>query len=128
MLSKIRIPGPYAVLAVGLLMVLILTTSMNSSPQIDVPGSQSQRVLDQLLDFAHFPIYALLTFLIVVAFDDFRFFFLFTALTIAVLFGILNEFVQLHVPGREFSFKDMLVNAAGALLVIFFFARLKKTF
>lgn len=39
----------------------------------------------------------------------------------AVCFGVLNEFVQAHVPGREFSIGDMLRNALGAGLTLFFY-------
>jgi len=41
--------------------------------------------------------------------------------TAAVCFGIFNEFVQAHVPGREFSIGDMLRNALGAGLTLFIF-------
>jgi len=34
------------------------------------------------------------------------------------LFGVLNEFIQLHVPGRFFSIGDMINNAFGALVGI----------
>jgi hypothetical protein len=43
------------------------------------------------------------------------------AFAVAVCFGILNEFVQAHIPGREFSIGDMLRNALGAGLTLFFY-------
>ena len=42
-------------------------------------------------------------------------------LSAAVCFGVLNEFVQAHIPGREFSVGDMLRNALGAGLTLYFF-------
>ena len=44
----------------------------------------------------------------------------------AVCFGILNEFVQAHIPGREFSVGDMLRNALGAGLTLYFFRNKQK--
>lgn len=41
----------------------------------------------------------------------------FAAFTIAVLFGVLNEYVQSITPGREFSVADMLRNALGAAII-----------
>lgn len=38
--------------------------------------------------------------------------------TAATLFGVLNEFIQAHVPGRFFSIGDMINNAFGALVGI----------
>lgn len=43
--------------------------------------------------------------------------FLFLSFLIAVLFGVLNEFIQAHVPGRDFSVADMVRNAFGAGLM-----------
>ncbi|MFP4473264.1 MAG: VanZ family protein, partial [Candidatus Omnitrophota bacterium] len=37
---------------------------------------------------------------------------------IPVCYGIINEFVQSHVPGRTFSIGDMLRNALGAFLAV----------
>lgn len=41
---------------------------------------------------------------------------LLTAFVISAIYGVLMEMGQYFVPGRSFSFLDMLANASGALL------------
>ncbi len=41
---------------------------------------------------------------------------LFVAFSISAFYGLLMEIGQYFVPGRTFSFLDMLANASGALL------------
>ena len=51
---------------------------------------------------------------------------LLTAFMISVTFGVLNEFIQAAVPGRDYSYADMLRNALGAGLAIGIWARTLK--
>jgi len=44
------------------------------------------------------------------------------SLVATVAFGVLIEFAQAAVPYRQFSPADMVANAAGALLVVGWFA------
>jgi len=42
------------------------------------------------------------------------------AVVVSVLYGITDEIHQLFVPGRFFSLFDILANAIGSLLIVFF--------
>lgn len=42
----------------------------------------------------------------------------FFVFVIAVLYGVLNEFIQAHVPGRFYSVSDMVHNAIGVFIGI----------
>ena len=83
----------------------------------------NQNLLDHLLDFAHLPIYFLLTLLIIFGVNSFELRFQIAVFLIAAGFGVLNEYIQVHVPGRSFSVSDMLVNALGAFLAILICSR-----
>ncbi len=43
-----------------------------------------------------------------------------TAIIISVAYGVLDEVHQLYVPGRIFSFFDMIADAVGSVLVVIF--------
>ncbi len=113
--SNFYLPRPVALIFVGVFMAIIFYTSTIPSPKVDVA---SQSLVDHALDFAHFPVYAILTFLLWAVFDSIKFSYQIIVFMIAFFFGVFNEFVQLHVPGRSFSIKDMAVNALGALFTI----------
>ena len=51
----------------------------------------------------------------------------FLVLVIAALFGIVNEIIQITVPGRYGGTVDMMLNFAGALLGIVFFSLVEKS-
>lgn len=106
---------PGALVALGVYMAIILCTSTMPSPVVSQP---SQSFVNNVLDFAHFPVYCVLTLLLLNVFSQANFFSQATVFAIACCFGIFNEFVQLHVPGRSFSVKDMAVNSFAALVTI----------
>lgn len=116
-IQKFYPPRFVAILLVGLSMAAILYSSTQTSPKV---AGVNQSFVDHVLDFAHFPVYSFLTLLLFLAFRSFKFRFQMIIFLMATFFGIFNEFVQLHVPGRSFSVKDMVVNALGALLTLAF--------
>ncbi len=113
--SNFYLPRPLALILTGVFMSIILYTSTVPSPKVDV---SSQSFVDHALDFAHFPVYIVLTFLLWAVFASAKFRYQIIVFAIAFFFGVFNEFVQLHVPGRSFSIKDMAVNALGAIFMI----------
>lgn len=48
-------------------------------------------------------------------------------LLLTTIFGLNDEWHQLHVPGRYFSLSDIALNIAGALFGLFVYARLKES-
>jgi VanZ family protein len=113
--AQLRLPRPLALLLAGLFMALILYTSTKPSPQV---SGLNQSLVDHILDFAHFPIYALLTFLLLLALCSFDLRRQVAAFILAVSFGALNELVQSATPGRSCSLHDIIVNALGAAVTI----------
>jgi glycopeptide antibiotics resistance protein len=51
----------------------------------------------------------------------------FLVLVIAAFFGIVNEVIQIAVPGRYGGTADVVLNIAGALLGIVFFCLVEKS-
>lgn len=41
------------------------------------------------------------------------------AILVTLFYGVLDEFHQLYVPGRTFSYSDMGLDALGGLLIVF---------
>ena len=113
--SRFQLPRPFGIILSGMFMAAILYTSTMPAPKVD---PTAQVLVDNVLNFAHFPIYAVLTFILLLSFCSFEFPCQVSAFLIAVFFGIFNEFVQLHTPNRSFSFSDMFLNAAGAFFTI----------
>ena len=113
--TKFFLSRPVALIVAGLFMALILFTSTKPTPRVD---GIDQTLLDRVLDYAHFPMYALLTFLLMLAFCSFDLRRQIAAFVIAVGFGVLNEIVQMSTPGRSCSAHDIIVNALGAFLAI----------
>ncbi|MCC6759518.1 MAG: VanZ family protein [Candidatus Omnitrophica bacterium] len=126
--SKVHLSRPVALIVAGLFMALILYTSTRPTPKV---AGIDQSLLDHVLDSAHFPMYALLTFLLMLAFCSFDLRRQIAAFVIAVGFGVLNELVQMSTPGRSCSAHDIVVNALGACLAIVcvnvFFVKNKKS-
>ncbi len=122
-----------------LYMLVILWSSMVSSGSSPTEGFSTRGCV---MNFLHIPAYSLLAyFFLRTAFSvcaastpgsgDFipgRTTFIISALvfTAAVCFGVFNEFVQAHVPGREFSIGDMLRNALGAGLTLVIHLRRRR--
>lgn len=47
--------------------------------------------------------------------------FIFIAIAIAIVYGVLDEFHQLLVPGRYCAFSDFLIDSAGILFASFLY-------
>lgn len=123
-----RLSRPVSLIITGLFMAMILYTSTKPTPKVDVID---QTLFDRILDLAHVPMYALLTFLLMLALSSFSLRRQAAAFMVAVGFGVLNEIVQIATPGRSCSLHDILDNALGALFAIlcvnFFIYQAKKT-
>lgn len=61
----------------------------------------------------HFLIYALFTLTLFKAFGTLK-----TAFATSLVYGILMELLQLHVPRRAFQFLDIGVNSLGSVLAL----------
>ncbi len=99
-----------------------------------MPGSSDTEGFSKrgvVLNFLHIPAYSVLAFFLIQTLHGHALSWktggercvLFLVFGLAVSFGILNEFVQASVPGREFSLGDMLRNALGAILTISFYKK-----
>ena len=114
-MTALHLPRSAWFIFAGLFMAFILYTSTQPAPHIQ---GVNPSLVDHALDFAHFPVYSFLTLLLILAFG-FEIHFQVLALVVVILFGALNEFVQMGTPGRSCSVKDEIVNILGALLTIF---------
>ncbi|MFA5261477.1 MAG: VanZ family protein [Candidatus Omnitrophota bacterium] len=121
----------WLVLTFSYMLAILWSSTIPSSS--DTEGFSKRGLV---MDLLHIPAYSILAYFFLRTFCAFRLLskdtgslpfmsqvlviqvFVFTA---AVCFGIFNEFVQAHVPGREFSIGDMLRNALGAGLALFFY-------
>jgi VanZ family protein len=121
-LKHLRVPGYIFMVAAGFFMGVICWSSTRPSPHVE---GISQNFIDHLLNFAHLPVYSILTILILLGCNSFELRFRIFAFLLAASCGILNEYIQLNVPGRSFSVSDMLVNTLGAFLAILLFTRFK---
>lgn len=118
--NNVSFPG-YSIFLVALMyMVAILMLS-------SVPGDISDDsaalqvflwVPPTLQNLLHVPVYAGLAFVWCRGLEPRlrRPAYLYAALLITVLFGILDEWYQSHIPGRFASISDVINNALGALL------------
>jgi VanZ family protein len=48
------------------------------------------------------------------------------AVFLSSLYGIMIEFIQLHVPGRSFDLKDWALDTLGAISFLFIFKKLQS--
>ena len=102
--------------------LLYITGILCSSLQQGSPESTS--ILSAVFNFLHIPAYSGLTFLLFgtlytyaahhkMMVPNYRLLYL-SSFIIAVIYGVLNEFVQANIPGRTFGVDDMARNALGA--------------
>ena len=49
-----------------------------------------------------------------------------TTFTLAVAFGVFDEWHQLHIPGRYASFTDIALNCTGVILALYWVHRSKR--
>ncbi len=101
-----------------LLIILLLTLT---------PGSALPKtsLWVELLSFdkvVHFFVYSVLTLLMIIGFTkqytyaSLRRYAVATALIVGISYGIIIEFVQLSVPGRDLELMDMVANSIGCFL------------
>ena len=86
------------------------------------------------LSLLHIPLYGLLTFFLIRTFwpngknpliRSFRLTLAFTTF-LALLVAVLDELHQVHIPGREASGWDVVLDTAGICLAVLLYTRLKK--
>ena len=86
------------------------------------------------LSLLHIPLYGLLTFFLIRTFlpkrgdpliRSFRLTLVFTTF-LALLIAVLDELHQVHIPGREASGWDVVLDTAGICLAVLLYTRLKK--
>ena len=97
-------------------MVFILGASLKP-----VTGTEESSWIGELLhNLCHVPAYSVLVFWIVGLLKawDVKSGIFVKAVIFAALYGILLEFLQGFVPGRTLSVGDMLLNTAGALIMV----------
>ena len=90
----------------------------STMPGADKNAGHYSLAMEYFKNFLHFPAYGGMAWLWMNAFNSVKLRALGATFIIAVSWGIMNEFVQSHIPNRFFSIDDMVVNALGALLVI----------
>ena len=85
------------------------------------PGSGEEPAgsVQMLLNLAHIPAYAVLTYLLTRCFSRFHLREQLLTASGAFIFGVLLETGQLFVAHRYFSPRDMVFNGAGILIAIF---------
>ena len=107
----------FRVVALSVYMVLILWVSLKPV----VSTGEASPVKETLHNVCHVPAYSVLIFLIIGVFMvyDVKSGLFVKAFIFSMLYGILMEFLQGFVPGRTPSLGDVILNAAGALIMIF---------
>jgi len=70
----------------------------------------------------HFSIFFFLTFFLLLAVDSKKYSVLFFCIFCIFIFAILDEIHQLFVPGRNFSFLDILTDVVGSFVAMVFYA------
>jgi VanZ family protein len=102
-----------------ILVILVLTFT----PGPNIPPLPEWDIIS-FDSFVHATIFGLLVFLMANSFarkkskDLFFNYPIVTSVIISIIFGILIEFFQPFVPGRTFSYQDMLSDSVGAILGI----------
>jgi VanZ family protein len=103
-----------------ILVILVLTFT----PGPNIPPLPKWDIIS-FDSFVHATIFGLLVFLMANAFarkknkDIFFSYPIITSVVISIVFGILIEIFQPFVPGRTFSYQDMVSDSVGAILGIF---------
>lgn len=85
------------------------------------PGSSTSEectVWQVVHNAMHFPAYMVLAFLIMQCFGQVNRISLVSAIGLSFVFGVLMEMGQTFVPHRHASLSDIVVNTAGAVLMI----------
>jgi VanZ family protein len=112
-------------LAVGwfLLTTLLLAMPGNALPKTNLVNIPN---FDKLV---HVGLFAVLTFLTVNALNKPTYFKITVVALIAILYGIIMEYVQLHlVAYRSFEGIDIIADATGAIAAaLFFYFKMKKS-
>ncbi|MDE2027577.1 MAG: VanZ family protein [Candidatus Omnitrophica bacterium] len=87
-------------------------------PDFDTIGRSFKVVVWFFHKCGHFVGYMGLTYFLIRSFNSMDLRSKTTAFILATVFGILNEFIQYFVPGRDYAVRDMFIDAAGSLAMI----------
>jgi hypothetical protein len=118
----------YIVLPVACMALIYLLSSIPGTPEA-IPERYGALlwIPPNIQNLLHIPLYGGLAWLWCWAggaWTDRKAYLILTSVTIASLFGVLDEWHQLGVPGRYFSFTDIALNIIGVLLGVEIFRRL----
>lgn len=97
--------------------ILYMSLIVYSSLQPEV-SRHSNQVSRAIHNFLHIPVYALLAYFLLKCFSKTSPKTFIFAFSIAFLFGVINEMIQGHVPGRSSSVTDALLNGIGIILAL----------
>jgi VanZ family protein len=101
--------------------VLILIMAGSLMPVAEIPEQEKtvwEKVMSVIFNLMHIPMYGVLTLVALHYFDCIRFSRLAGAAVSAVIamsVGILNEILQIFVPGRYGSLTDIVLNVFGII-------------
>lgn len=102
-------------------MSLIVYSSLQ--PEVSKHTNQASRAIH---NFLHIPTYALLAYFLLKCFSKTSSKTFIFAFGVAFLFGVINEMIQGHVPGRTASVTDALLNGIGIILALITFHLRKR--
>ena len=100
----------------SILWVIFIAVVCLRPTSLDEPDSPT---MEALKNFAHIPLFGILTYLFIRSFSNFNFKTQMTSSMGSVLYGVLIEILQMLIPGRYASLDDVLRDALGAGIVIF---------
>lgn len=114
----ILIPRLVFIAITGLYMAAVMISSSHPAPEV---AGADKNIMKHVYNLAHLPAYSILTFLLLCSFDSFTPLAQGAAFWTSFTFGVFNEVLQSHVPGRYFQVSDMMTNGTGALLTLVIF-------
>lgn len=96
------------------LVTIIIVVLIFYISSLTLPAGRGTGYLSYIYHFTAFSYLAL--FLLIALTKGKNLKFIFIGIIIALIYGILDEIHQYFVPGRFFSFKDVLINSLGILI------------
>jgi VanZ family protein len=98
--------------------VLISIAYLSLSPKPAVTASNDK--------LGHFIAYAVLTFFLLLAFQKEKRNRIVKLVGLSATYGVILEVLQLWVPGRHFSYLDLVANVSGVIIGYFLYFLLKR--